>query len=539
MNNIHRHSEIVIYAAKAAALVLAGIMLMSGCGQTEDVKAENMANADGTESYATGETPESGIQSAIRDESVRTEKLDEPDIIEPDKIDYPFPDSIENWQLVLYTERTAEDKNSFVFKLYDEDRNLVQEFPCEIEAKKLTFRFDRNLCDSWPGLAVFPADAEESDPYGLLYTFDYDTDRFDEEPIEIPWYEEVISSHTILVTDRQENAETKTIFTIDKDLRELIELRIWILSWNRDDGGTAELYIWDCIEQAEIYNGVLYDGEVQWKALGKLADDEYFQDLFFKDLKYPWTPLSDGTIPTVKYTVNSEKDWHIENMGYESKEDLLKDCGFQDAEPFYQYYDRYGNIEMELYFDERAGKGCGFQYVHGFNDELEKVFCCNGFIFEGTGEDEWEDDAFSLLAWGGDRDAEAYEDVTQVNYRYTDDGKISSYEVRGLTENTEAQWWEGMEVKDDFFISIDWVYRSDGTLCRKYYYHNSRVFGTAGQSQWTYYDELGRPIYRDEYITHGSHVYYYIYDGDGMKPKYCLLLDEDGGYSIPSMIVYS
>lgn len=71
-----------------------------------------------------------------------------------------------------------------------------------------------------------------------------------------------------------------------------------------------------------------------------------------------------------------------------------------------------------------------------------------------------------------------------------------------------------------------------------HYHHDSLTFGTYMQSQDVYYDELGRPVCRYEYITHGSYESYFIYDGDKAQPKYGLILDQDGGYSFPVMVVY-
>ena len=522
---------------KAALFVLAGIVLMTGCGTgtvgDRDTEKDSRANTAEPETIRDRKAESARSKTAETTGTMREETK----AVEQDKIDYPFPDSMKNWKLVLCTEQTAGKGNDFLFRLYDEEKELVQEFSCEIEAEELAFRFDRDLYDPWAGLAVYPADAELSHTDGLLFSFDYDTDRFVEEPIEIPWYDEVIGYHTLLVTDRQENVETKTIYSLDKEIRQPIKLRTWTLSWDGEESGTARLHIEDYIEEAVLYDGILYDGEEGWKALGKLADDDYFQDLFFHDLHYPWRPSIDDKIATAKYVIDEDGGWDLENLEYESKEALLEDCGFQDAEPFYQYYDDFGNIVLELYYDESAGKGCGFRNSHAFNYESGKVFWCDGFIFEGTSAHKWEDDTYSLLIWG-EQDAREEEDVTQVLYKYTDDGKIVSYEVRGLTEDTELRFDEGMEVSDDFLVSIDWIYRSDGTLYRKYYYHNPRVYGTSGQSQETRYDELGRAIYSYEYITHGFIEYYYIYDGDNMQPKYCLSLDQNMGYSVPDMIIY-
>lgn len=510
-------------------------LLLSGCGSNEDetlVGAENRKPSAGMD-YDDGETD----KTDEKNQDAQAEPAEQT-VSEFDVVDYPFHYDVEGWRLVLCRKDSTEKDNTCLFRLYDATGDLAQEFPCDLEAEKFTFRFDRWLYNSWASLAVFPADAETSHADGLVYAWDYEGQRFVEEPIEIPWYEEVNSDYTFLVMDRQENVETKAIMCIDSEIGQAVELRRWTLTWTGEDDGQAELYIWDCMEETVIYDGVLYDGEPEWKALGKLSGDEYFQDLFRKDLHAPRSISVDETIRTAKYILDSENSWgyDLENIDYESRETLLADCGFQCAEPFYQYYDRFGNLELELYFDESAGRGCGFQYSHAFNHESQKIVWCNGFIFEGISTEEWEDDTYSLLTCEG-RDAREEEDATQVNYEYTGDGKLSYYEVRGITYLAEAQWGEGMKVTDEFLLSIDWVYRSDGTLYRKYYNHNSMMFATTGQYQWVYYDEQGRPVYRHEYITHGSYDYYYIYVGENEKPSYCLSLDQNGGDSIPVMAV--
>lgn len=239
-----------------------------------------------------------------------------------DIIDYPFPYGVEGWRLVLCTDKAAGEENAFRIRLYDEDRNLVQEFPCEIEADELIFRFDKELYNQWASLAVYPEDAETSRVDGLLFTWNYEEQRFDEDPIEIPWYDEVIGYHTFLVTDRQENGETRVIYRLDSEIRQPIELRDWTLTWDEDGDRTARLYIWDCIAESVIYDGVLYDGKEAWKAVGRLANDEYYQELFLEDLQYPGSPTVDETISTAKYITGGEDSWHLENIDYESREAL-------------------------------------------------------------------------------------------------------------------------------------------------------------------------------------------------------------------------
>lgn len=501
-----------------------GFLLAGGCvgalvvwgleaGKTEDLKSQSRLHLVDAE--------ESQSLSPLVD-------ADENEIYEETAVDYPFPYGIEDWRLVLCDENTTGEANSYSFRLYDGDENLLQEFPCSLEADELIFRYD-SIYNYREDLAVFPADAAAEHTEGLLFEWDYSEHRFVEEPIVIPWYEKA-GGYTFLVTDNKDNVETHTIYCINQKNRQPIELRTWTLSRSENEEDTAKLYIWDCLEEA-----VIYDGKVRFNKIGQLVNDDYYQDMFWKDMNRPWDITADTEIPTVKYGEDGKIGF--ETMTYESREALLADCGFQGAEPFYQYYDRFQNLELELYFDENEEKCCGFGYSHGFNYDLEKVVSCYGFIYEGVNIRKWEDDSFSILTCDG-IDARNHKDITQVIYEYTDDAKLSSYEVRGITELTEAAWYEGIEVSDDMLLSIEWVYYNDGTLYRKYYYHNSMEFSTFDQSQHIYYDEMGRPVYRYEYITHGHIDNYYIYDGENDKPGYCILLDWNGGYAVPLMIAY-
>lgn len=495
--------------AKAASLAAAAAMLMTGCGETVGAELNAAERTTERESRAAAETNE------------------------PEMIDYPFPYDAEDWRLLLYTEEMPGDGSAYRFRVYDDTDNLVQDFPCGMEIGKLTFRFD-SLYNQWAGLAVFPADAETSHANGLLYIWDNSAKVFEEEPIEIPWYERVNGDYTFLVTetDEQENIEASTIYCFNSNTRQPVELRRWTLVWDEDDGAKGELYIWDCLEKAEIYNG-----EVKLEFPGEPVNDEYYQDLFWKDLQRPWDWVTAADIPTAKITLGSEDDWDLENLEYESEEELLADCGFRDAEPFCQYYDRFGNLEMELYLDEGAGRGCGFYYSHGFNYQLDKIVWCKGFIFDGIRTGEWEDDTYSTLTWEG-ADVQNYADNPYIINEYTNEGELSYYEVRGVTELTRMKREAGIDSVNDSLLSIDWVYRDDGTLYRRYYSHDSMTFATTGMSQDTYYDELGRPVYHYEYITHGNLDEYYIYEGENITPKYSLSLDQDGGYSNPVMRVY-
>ena len=457
----------------------------------------------------------------------------ETELIELQEVDYPFGYSTEGWRLILCTETPGNSKSGYLLRVYDQDDVLLQEFACDVEAEELLFRFDGLYSYYWywyEDLEVFPADAEETGASGLLFPWDRDAERFREEPIKIPWYEEIKSQNAYLVKSTEGNGETIRVYRINEDTKVPVELRRWMLTKSDmyDEEATGHLWIWDCLEKV-----TLYDGEVKWNDIGRLENEKYDHDLLWWNLETFWSYTEDIEIPTAKMTLDEEGKASLETMAYGNREELLADCGFQNAEPFYQYYDSFENLELELYFDEEEERGCGFIYSHRFNYQLKEIVRCSGFIFEGVSVEEWEpEDTFSTLSYdggyAGDKDILGYREL----YEYTDDGKLSSYEARGIV------YWYGEGGGEDSLLSMDYVYRNDGTLYRKEYHHHPALFSTTFQGQYSDYDEMGRLVCKIGYITHGYLDYYYIYKDEGKKPAYCIWFDDGMGYTLPTMIIY-
>lgn len=521
----------------AIAGIIAGVLIASNTVQDTPQESDNqeaVASADVINPEKNGGDKE--IEATEKEE--KEPEASQSKVLEVEVVDYPFSYGMKDWRLVLCEQEMNGKESGYRFRLYDGDGNLKQDFPCDMGADRFIFRFDA-LCDDGIDLAVFPADAEKNHTAGLLFAWNYRENKFIEDPIDIPWYEEVKNNNeeinnrnAFLVMDKQDSIEFGTIYCINRETRQLIELRTRTLISDENDDKKGDLYIWDCLEEA-----VIYDGEVQRNSTGELINDEYYQDMFWADLHHPWDYSSDTEIYAAKETYDEDGIRDFEPMVYESREEFLDDFGFLNAEPFYRYYDRFGNLEMELYLDEDASMGCGFHYTYEFSYELQKTVRCSAFVFDRISEKEWEDDTFSTLTWY-EQDAQLYTDNPRLISQYTDDGKLSFYEVRGITEATEQKWSAGIESTDDPLLTIDWIYRNDGTLYHKYYCHDSTMFAATGCSQDIYYDELGREIYRDEYIVHGAVDWYYIYNDENRKPGYCLILDQNGGYSISMMFVY-
>lgn len=311
--------------------------------------------------------------------------------------------------------------------------------------------------------------------------------------------------------------ETKAIYRIHKGLRRAVELRRWTV---RKDVKTGEesLCIRDCLEEQDIYAG-----NVKRYDTGDLKNEKYYQYLFWEGLETFWSAENDSPIQFCNE--------QIELIEYEDKQAFLADHGFAGAEPFYEYRDRFGNLILELYLDRQAGRGCGIRYYYSFNDKLEKRATRDGFAFEEVETGVWEpQEEFSKLTVYGD-DVSKYASGYKEIYEYTDDGKISSFEARGMDLVDRVP----MEVR---LLSLDYIYRDDGTLYHREYDHYPKFFSSTSQSKSGDYDEQGRLVYQYSYITHGAMDDYYIYDGNHTEPKYCLFLDWGNNYAYVRMIAY-
>lgn len=442
-------------------------------------------------------------------------------------VDYPFSYGEEGWSLVLREsgKEDAQDGDSVErrFFLYDENEQLLQEFSCGIEAKEAVLRFDAFFDHYYnKDMVVYPADAQETGADGLCYQWDSKTQRFVEEPVTIPWYQEgSVRDEAFLVCGKgngaEESVETKTIYRINERTREVVELRRWTV---RGDAKTGEesLCIRDCLEEQDIYTGnvIRYD-------TGDLKNEKYYQYLFWEGLKTFWGDENDSPIRFCNE--------QLERIEYKDKQAFLADHGFVGAEPFYEYRDRFGNLIMELYFDQQAGRGCGICYYFSFNDKLEKRVTRDGFAFEEVETGVWEpQEEFSKLTVYGD-DVSKYASGYKEIYEYTDDGKISSFEASGMDLVDRVP----MEVE---LLSLDYIYRDDGTLYHREYDHYAKFFSSTRQSVGGDYDKQGRLVYQSSYITHGEMDEYYIYNGNHTEPEYYLFLDWGNNFAYVRMIAY-
>lgn len=262
--------------------------------------------------------------------------------------------------------------------------------------------------------------------------------------------------------------------------------------------------------------------------------------------------LAEITIQTAKkfigYADNSNEVVGIEGnseeilIGYDSsgvgqyveEKEFLREHGFEEAEPFYQYDVMTGEPQVVLYFDEKTGKGCGFVCETYYSSQREKWVEKKGFEFDSVETEIWKKpNPYRLAVDERVSDSPDNGENYVLNYKeeftYTEDGKLDSFCSKGIWEEYE----EEVEI-----LQLDYTYRDDGTLCYREYGHNPFFFMTFLQSYVSYYDEQERLIYERGYITHGTYAFHYFYLDEDDKPEFCLELDYNLGYLDPRMVVY-
>lgn len=479
------------------------------------------------------ETPNEPMQEVLEEQDVETdfsvpEELLEVSDREEIKIDFPFHDS-EEYTLTLA--KLPDSADEYELMLYGKDREVLQQISCGKLAEPKEFSYDGLRYGYYHDLEIFSSGSDT----GLLFL--WENERFSQEAIEIPKYDEVRNWFMLAGTEEGDKLK-KQIYLLNEEKKWIEEVRSFYLERN-----TGWLEIQDHFENKSIFKGT-----VELDEKGNSVNSEYYEMLLWDDLSRPWNLEEQDRLPV---WVGEKPEWEEEtpeidsfdkvqnylfgNPGhtqdYNDKQELLEEFCFADKEPMYQYFDRYGNLQLELYMDEEAENICGIVHTYRFNSELEKMEFLYGFTQCMMPETEWEDQGKYLLksvdgTYGAGRGSNYEEKI-----EYREDGRPDYFEATG-----RVTYEDGEELVP--ILEINFVYREDGTLYCRDYYHNQKIFGTTESTLDCFYDEQERIVYKTGYITHGYVEYYYIYEDESDKPAYCLYLDHNLGYAIPAMVKY-
>lgn len=451
-------------------------------------------------------------------------------------IDFPFYGDQENHRLVLAA--PEEGQSTYTLIYYNEDGKILQQIFCGSLTEPVTFSFDGLAYGSWSDLQIF----SEGSNTGLLFL--WEGDLFSETPIGIPRYEESRGTAMLTVTEEDGVCE-KEIYLLNEDRNRSEKARSYKLQKE-----TGMLTIWDELEKRYIF-----EGTVQLEENGNPLNEEYVDLLLWSELPllydyteedtiYTWIgeepePMEEGEAVEIDSYEDMQyylygNSGHMEQ--YESRQAFLADFGFENSEPMYQHFDQGGELDLELYVDEDREQLCGISYINRTSSDMEKVTDMQGFTSCSFTEAKWNGgDPYTLCSVYGTT-GEEHENVKdyEKSIEYTAFGKPDIFVSRGRVEGWSAE----DEMQD--ILRIKFIYREDGTLFYRDYYHTHQVFGTTLQGLDSFYDEHERVIYESGYITHGYLDYYYIYEDKGGKiaemPTYTLVIDHNMGYAVPNMI---
>lgn len=508
---------------KYAAIFSFIVIFITGCGNQN--KEKDLNKVFYTNIFQIMKASYDNVSEKLEFIKNRTSSLMD-DYVKPEDrliINYPFPNSLENYSLCLLPINGTEDEYKLV--LYD-SHTVIQELPCGKIPGTPEFSFD----DVYSGndLEIFFYDEDINEWTGLLFQWNWqENDRFKENSIKIPKYDEIVNADRggiLSVIDDNDSVMENILYEISDDVESAPEIRKWIF-----EKDTKLLKIYDCLEDK-----IIFEEKVTLDKDNNIVNEEYYQYLFLYQIP-----------PIINYESNEEinvtnaDDINNEET-YSNKQEFLSHYGFADEEePFYQCYDVLGNLMTELYFDENTGIGCGIRYETFYNSDLEKEETMSGFSFNSPENEKWmTPEVYALKPYNGPDNVkeingiENYEETVE----YLEDGRPDYFQSHGI-----IGWLGGDDSTNEIstIMTINFIYRNDGTLFYKDYSHNSLVFETSNCTMHLYYDELQRIKYERNYITHGHLERYYIYQNDSNKPSYCLSLDYVHGNYVPYFINYN
>lgn len=394
-------------------------------------------------------------------------------------VDFPFEESEEYF--LTFGPRETEDGQG-EFRLYDRDGVVLQRFPYGVFELPHYYIF----CENGRRNLLFFPDKGETGRF-----LEWDNGHLTERETKI--------NAGLLLAEETETELIKEKYKTQEDGITLERKRSFTL---RKD--TGELRVWD-----DIAGECLFETTAELNRDGNPVNQDYYNFLF-RNAPYD---QSDDYDPKVYMDLEYEnEEWH--EVSYESKEAFLAEYGVENSTPRYQSCDRYGNPRLELYEDQSGEQFCGIIYRKYYvTNKKEKWAKMYGFTIskEKTEKEKWSDNTYSIMSKIGPDDEKGYEETIE----YTEDEKPIHFESRGLAEVKN-----GSSIEEELIplMEVDYIYRDDGTLFYRGYWHTTYLYMTNDHVLSSFYDEKERVVYEDGYITSGDLEYYYVYEGDGNIP---------------------
>ena len=188
---------------------------------------------------------------------------------------------------------------------------------------------------------------------------------------------------------------------------------------------------------------------------------------------------------------------------------FLEEKGVANQTPFFVWGLDEHHPDCIIYYDTEKEKGCLFRLSYSGYDLAQIV----GYTLTFT-EDELfkpeipgKEESPFLFKFIELKEEKAKDICPSCDEKHTPDysnGKVSEYVATGVIPGCE-------EEGEQTILSLQWFYREDGSLQRRIYHHSPYSVGTAWSDVDTYYDEKGRILYENYYVTSGCHDIYAIY----------------------------
>lgn len=526
-------------------ILLLVLFCLAGCGREEiqmpeaEIHREAESTETGKKIENTAKEPDPQLPDETAGKIGKEEEIKEKEsaveeispAVKKIPVDFPF---YETDSYSLFLAQLKEPDGEYELRLYNKEGKILQVISCGVLAEPLQFSYD-DLTYRGNCLQIYPADSDK----GLLFEWNSEAGRFSEDAIEVPKYVEH-QGDTMFTVEETNVSQIRKIYQLNHAKKCVEAIRSWKLQKD-----TGKLEIWDELEQSSLFDGI-----VEVDREGNLQNKKYYDMLFREDCYRLWDYKEDSVVRIClgdgpeKGTDISKGFFKIQHelfgedaymAEYESKEGFLADFGVENKIPMYQYYDRYGNLQLELYKNSSLEQFLGIVYEYNFDSEKKKWTKAYGFTINDVQKEKWTDrDIFSAKSVFGEDIAEYVWDP-EVDIEYTPSGQMDHYCCKRMTEREV----DG-EIKDTLCtaLEMDYIYRDDGTLYCRDYWHDPYLFSTTLSSLKSFYDEEGRIIHENGYITHGNLEYYYIYDDRKDTPKYRLCIDHNMGYAVPEMVRY-
>lgn len=326
-------------------------------------------------------------------------------------------------------------------------------------------------------------------------------------------YEEELSDFEERVAKKSKEEQAEIIYDWDFDENE--KDVVYSSADGTDDCSVEEFAAYFCGEQnlnGREPDSIIYDGE------GKKAAEGYIDD---REGRFCFILYSGEKVCCAVRDLSAAKEpeyliYTNDEDGNSVQETLYDIWGMRMAEVFLTYHEgipfpfltKAWNTRYEGYHDLcREYKTWFYEEDIEFGEEGEVVSVSNDHA-----------DTKSFF-------------VFPCHVAYHGDGRVKKIEEE-IPEDRFSE--EFLEFRENYFGDIEFKYSKAGTLKKIEYSHSPDFYGTGDSAGHVDFDEQGRMVHNNFYVTSGVHDMFYFYRGEERRPWAVL----DWCYDIWSVRVY-